>query len=207
MARLMDAAANRVAPWRGADWRVLIVEGAVLIVAGGFLLADTERAEFLLGLAVGTALLIDGARQWFLGFRRLERGRPRDLTLIRGSVGIVTGGLVLALSIFQQITVVGIRIAIGVGGLAYGVLGLVLAAPAIRGRTANWTAVVFDVLLVAISFLLLYRVATADSIAGLLGLTAWLTIGSGVVIGIVGFRQRLVSQSTGASTQSQPPSD
>lgn len=205
MARLMDAAANRVAPWRGADWRVLIVEGAVLIVAGGYLLADTERAEFLLGLAVGAALLIDGARQWFLGFRRLGRGRPRDVTLIRGSVGIVTGGLVLALSIFQQITVVGIRIAIGVGGLTYGVLGLVLAAPAIRGRTANWTAVVFDVLLVAISFLLLYRVATADSIAGLLGLTAWLTIGSGVVIGIVGFRQRLVSQSTGASTQSQPP--
>lgn len=206
MARLMDAAANRVAPWRGADWRVLIVEGAALIVAGGYLLADTERAEFLLGLAVGTALLIDGARQWFLGFRRLERGRPRDVTLIRGSVGIVTGGLVLALSIFQQITVVGIRIAIGVGGLAYGVLGLVLAAPAIRGRTASWTAVVFDVLLIAISFLLLYRVATGDSIAGLLGLTAWLTIGSGVVIGIVGFRQRLMSQSTaGTSAQSQPP--
>lgn len=206
MTRLMDAAANRVAPWRSADWRVLMVEGAALILAGAFLLADAERAEFLLGLAVGAALLIDGARQWFLGFRRLERSRPRDMTLIRGSVGIVTGGLVLALSLFQQITVVGIRIAIGVGGLAYGGLGLVLAARAIRGRTANWTAMVFDLLLVAISVLLLFRVATGDSIAGLLGFTAWLAIGSGIVIGVVALLQRRMRPLTaGTSDAGQPP--
>ncbi len=89
MARVLDAAANRIAPWREADWRVLIVEGAVLILAGVYLIADGERAEFILGLLVAAALLLDGVRQWLLGLRRLQRGRSRDLTLIRGAVGIV----------------------------------------------------------------------------------------------------------------------
>lgn len=90
--------------------------------------------------------------------------------------------------------------------MAYGGLGLVLAAPAIRGRTANWTGAVFDLLLVAFTVLLLFRVATGDSIAGLLGLTAWLAIGSGIVIGVVGLRQRLTSQPpAGSSAAGQPP--
>ena len=162
MGRVLDAAANRIAPWREADWRVLIVEGAVLILAGVYLIADGERAEFILGLVVAAALLIDGIRQWLLGMRRLQRGRSRDLTLVRGAVGIVTGALVLTLSVFQQITVVGIRIAIGVGGLAYGLIGLALGIPALRSRQPNWTAAVFDVLLILVSMLLLYRVATGE---------------------------------------------
>lgn len=190
MSRLVDSAADRIAPWRRADWRILIGEGVVLILAGAYLLADGERAEFILGLVVGSALLLDGSRQWLLGYRRLGHGRTRDLTLTRGAVGIATGALVLALSVLQQITVVGIRIAIGAGGLAYGVLGLVLTVPAIRSRQLNWTAAVFDVLLVLVSGLLLYRVATNDSIAGLLTVTSWLIICTGVAIGIVGVLRR-----------------
>ena len=191
MVRVLDAAANRIAPWREADWRVLIIEGAVLILAGVYLIADGERAEFILGLVVAAALLIDGIRQWLLGMRRLERGRSRDLTLIRGAVGIVTGALVLTLSVLQQITVVGIRIAIGVGGLAYGLIGLALGIPALRSRQPNWTAAVFDVLLIVVSILLLYRVATGDSIVGLLTVTSWLVIGTGIAVVAVGVARRM----------------
>ncbi len=191
MGRVLDAAANRIAPWREADWRVLIVEGAVLILAGVYLIADGERAEFILGLVVAAALLIDGIRQWLLGMRRLQRGRSRDLTLVRGAVGIVTGALVLTLSVFQQITVVGIRIAIGVGGLAYGLIGLALGIPALRSRQPNWTAAVFDVLLIVVSSLLLYRVATGDLIVGLLTVTSWLVIGTGAAVVAVGVARRM----------------
>ena len=102
MSRLAESAADRIAPWRGADWRVLIGEGVVLILTGTYVLADGERAESLLSLVVGAALLVDGIRQWLLGYRRLARGRARDLTLTRGAVGVVTGGLVLALSFRGQ---------------------------------------------------------------------------------------------------------
>ncbi len=186
MARLMEAAADRIAPWRGADGRILLLEGAALIAAGIYLLADGERGEFILGLVVAIALAIDGIRQWIIGFRRLEQGRSRELTIIRGAVGIITGGLILALSILQQITVIGIRVAVGVGGLVYGVLGLVLVAPYLRKRQARWTATAFDVLLILVSILLLFRSATNDRITGLLTVTAWLIIGTGLVIVLVG---------------------
>lgn len=104
MASSIDAAANRITPWRTQDWRVAFVEGALLVAAGIYLLADQERAQFILGLVVGAGLLIDGGRQWHLGLRRLARGRIRDVALIRGAIGIITGVLVLALSILQQIT-------------------------------------------------------------------------------------------------------
>lgn len=190
MTGVLDAAARRIAPWRRADRRVLVVEGILLILAGGYLLVDGERAEFILGLIVGAALLIDGVRQSVLGFRHLDHGRVRDVTLIRGAVGIVTGGLVVSLSALQQITVVGIRIAIAVGGLGYGILGLMLLVPLVRSRQANWTAAAMDVLLVALAVLLLYRVATADTIAGLLAVTSWVIIVTGVVIGAVGIVRR-----------------
>ncbi len=206
MSRLVDSAADRIAPWRRADWRILIGEGLVLILAGGYLLADGERAESILGLVLGAALLLDGIRQWLLGYRRLGLGRSRDLTLTRGAVGIVTGGLVLALSLLQQITVVGIRIAIGVGGLAYGLLGLVLTVPAIRRRQLNWTAAVFDLLLVLISLLLLYRVATSDSIAGLLTITSWLIICVGIAISVLGVIRRPRAPATAdPSSDAAPP--
>lgn len=194
MSRAMGAAANRLAPWRQADWRVLLIEGWLLIAAGIALLADGERAEFILGLMVAAAMLADGLRRWRLGFRRLDPGRTRDLTLIRGAVGIVTGGLVLALSLLQQITVLGIRIAIGVGGLAYALLGIALAVPVLRRRQLSWTSVVFDVLLLLVALLLLYRVVSSEAIAGLLAVTSWLVLGTGVAIVFAGLIRRAMQQ-------------
>src|SRR5664280_2610530 len=183
MTRIVNLAADRVAPWRGADWRVLIAEGILLVLGGVYLLIDGQRAEFVLGLVVGL-------RQWYHGFRRLSRGRPRDLTLIRGSVGIVVGIVVIGLSISQQITVVGIRSTLGVGGLAYGLLGLAIATPTIRQRQASWTSVGFDVLLVAVGLLLLYLVATSASISVLLAVIGWLVVGAGLGAVAVGLIRR-----------------
>jgi uncharacterized membrane protein HdeD (DUF308 family) len=190
MARVVDRAADRIAPWRGADWRVVIGEGVLLILGGVYFLADGERAEYILALLISAGLVADGCRQWFLGFRRLERGRVRDITLIRGAVGFVVGVLVIALSAVQQITVVGMRIALGCGGLAYGLLGLLTAIPSIRHRRAHWTSIGFDALLAALGVLLLYRVATSDSISQLLAVMGWLVIGSGAATVLVGILRR-----------------
>jgi uncharacterized membrane protein HdeD (DUF308 family) len=207
MARITSLAADRIAPWRGADWRVLIAEGVLLALGGAYLLVDGERAEFILGLVVGAALIVDGARQWYLGFRRLSRGRPRDLTLIRGAVGIVVGALVIGLSIARQITVVGIRGALGAGALVYGLLGLSVVAPIIRERRANWTSVGFDVLLIVVGALLLYRVATSDSISILLAVTGWVVVGSGIALIAAGILRRPgPAQAEEQDTTEQDPS-
>jgi len=190
MTRVVGLAADRIAPWRDADWRVVIGEGVLLVLGGIYFLVDGERAESILGVIVSAALIVDGCRQWYLGFRRLERGRGRDLTLTRGAVGIVVGALVIGLSTLRQITVVGIRIALGSGGLAYGILGFLVAVPSIRRRQASWTSIGFDVLLIALGLLVLYRVATSDSISLLLGGIGWLVVGSGLVMILVGIVRR-----------------
>ena len=205
MSRIANLAADRIAPWRGADWRVLIAEGALLALGGGYLLLDGQRAEFILGLVVGAALVVDGLRQWYLGFGRLPRGRLHDFTLIRGAVGIVVGTLVVGLSIAQQITVVGVRSALGVGCLAYGLLGLSIAAPTIRQHQGSRTSIGFDVLLVVVGLLLLYRVATSDSISILLAVTGWLIVGSGLTIIAVAFFRRPAPIRT--EEQVLPPSE
>jgi uncharacterized membrane protein HdeD (DUF308 family) len=190
MTRLVTRTADRIAPWRDADWRVLILEGILLAFGGAYLLVDSERAEFVFGLIVGGTLVVDGVRQWHLGFRRLDRGRLRDLTLIRGAVGVVVGLLVIGLSIAGQITVVGIRGTLGAGALAYGLLGLAVAASSIRGRRASWTSVGFEVLLVVVGILLLYQVAVSDSISILLAVTGWVIVGSGIALIAVGVLRR-----------------
>jgi uncharacterized membrane protein HdeD (DUF308 family) len=207
MTRVREAAADRIAPWRGADWRIVILEGVVLIAAGVYLLADGQRGEFILGVVVAAALLVDGLRQWFVAFRRLGRGRARELTLIRGAVGIVAGGFVLGLSLLQQITVVGVRLAIGIGGLVYGLLGLAVAAPHIRARQANWTAIAYDLLLVVLAVLLLFRAATGDTLTNLLAVIAWIVIGTGALIALVGIGRHLVARSRDSGVPaSSPPS-
>ena len=61
MTRAVGFAADRIAPWRGADWRVVIAEGILLVLGGAYFLVDGERAEFILGIVVSAAMIVDGA--------------------------------------------------------------------------------------------------------------------------------------------------
>jgi uncharacterized membrane protein HdeD (DUF308 family) len=164
--------------------------GLLLILAGIYFLADGERAEFILGATISAALILDGARLCLSGFT-LRRSQLRDLTLVRGAIGIVVGLPVIALSATGQITVVGIRAVLGVGVLAYGLLGLWITRPSETGRDARWVPAGLDLLMIALGLLLIYRVVTSDSISLLLGVIGWLAIGSGVAYITVGLVRRL----------------
>ena len=164
--------------------------GLLLIVAGIYFLADGERAEFILGATISAALILDGVRLWRAGFT-LRRSQMRDLTLVRGVIGIAVGLPVIALSATGQITVVGVRAVLGVGVLAYGLLGLWTTRPSKRGRETRWVSAGLDLLMVALGLLLIYRVVTSDSISLLLGVIGWLVIGSGAAFIAVGLFRRL----------------
>ena len=163
MTRMVDAVVARVSPLR-ANWIVAMAIGLLLILAGIYFLVDGERAEFILGATISAALILDGARLCLSGFT-LRRSQLRDLTLVRGAIGIVVGLPVIALSATQQITVVGIRAVLGFGVLAYGFLGLWITRPSERARDARWVSAGLDLLMVALGLLLIYRVVTSDSIS------------------------------------------
>ncbi len=189
MTRFVDDFVARVSPLR-ASWIVAMAIGLLLILAGIYFLADGERAELILGVAISAALILDGVRLWRVGLT-LRRSQVRDLTLVRGAIGILVGLPVIGLSATQQITVVGIRAVLGFGVLAYGLLGLWITRPSKRGRETRWVSAGLDLLMVALGLLLLYRVVTSDSISVLLAVIGWLVIGSGVAFITVGLVRRL----------------
>jgi uncharacterized membrane protein HdeD (DUF308 family) len=175
--------------------------GLLLILAGIYFLADGQRAEFILGATISAALILDGGRQCLFGFT-LKRSQLRDLTLVRGAIGIVVGLPVIALSVTQQITVVGIRAVLGIGVLAYGLLGLWITRPSETAHDAHWWPAGLDLLMVALGLLLIYRVITSDSISLLLGVIGWLAIGSGVAYIAAGLGRR--PRTPDAKPQDQP---
>ncbi len=190
MTQIGDAVLARVSPFR-ASWIVAVAIGLLLILAGIYFLTDGERAEFILGATISAALILDGVRLWRVGFS-LKRSQLRDLTLVRGAIGIVVGLPVIALSATGQITVVGVRAVLGVGLLAYGLLGLWITRPSEKARDARWVSAGLDLLMVALGLLLVYRVVTSDSISILLGVIGWLVIGSGVAFITLGLARRLL---------------
>jgi hypothetical protein len=103
----------------------------------------------------------------------------------------VVGLPVIALSATGQITVIGIRAVLGVGVLAYGLLGLWITRPSETGHDAHWVPAGLDLLMIALGLLLIYRVVTSDSISLLLGVIGWLAIGSGFAFIAVGLVRRL----------------
>jgi uncharacterized membrane protein HdeD (DUF308 family) len=185
---MLDNVVSRVSPLR-MNWIAAMAIGLLLIVAGIYFLADGERAEFILGATVSAALIVDGVRLCLIGFN-ISRSQLRDLTIIRGVIGVVVGLPVIALSVTSQITVVGIRAVLGFGIVACGLLSLWIARPSEMVRESHWVAAGLDLLMVAVGLLLIYRVITADSISPLLGVIGWLVVGSGVAFIILGLVRR-----------------
>ena len=185
---MLDAVVSRVSPLR-LNWIAAMAIGLLLMVAGIYFLADGERAEFILGATVSAALIVDGVRLCLVGFH-VSRSQLRDLTIIRGVVGIVVGLPVIALSVTSQITVVGIRAVLGFGIVACGLLSLWITRPSEMVRESHWVAAGLDLLMVAVGLLLIYRVIMSDSISPLLGLIGWLVIGSGVAFIMLGLVRR-----------------
>ena len=72
-------------------------------------------------------------------------------------------------------------------------------------RGADWGILVGEgVSLVLVSLLLLYRVATNNSIAGLLAVTSWLVLGTGIALALLGVMRLSKTGVIDASTADSP---
>jgi len=92
MAHVMDAGADRIVPWRRADWRIDVGEGLVLILAGVYLLADGQRAEFILGLTLYRVATADSIAGLVVATSWLVIGAG----IVIGAVGVVHRALARA---------------------------------------------------------------------------------------------------------------
>ena len=171
-------------PWReNQSWWVVGVEGLLVFLVGIFALAQPENAAGIIRQLIAFVLLIVSAGQVIEGFR-FRGAAAAPWATLRGGVGITVAALTLLSPLSQFIESSGSRQLLGLGLLAYGILGVVAALAVSGERRYRWGALGGDLLAIVLGFLTLTREPGETSNLQLI--SGVLTIG-GIVLLILAF--------------------
>jgi hypothetical protein len=138
-----------------ASWPVQIIGAAVLAALGVFILLDAGRAELFVGLAFGGFLLVDGVRWAVTRIGAKQFGRIGEVESLRAGIGLLTAVMLFGLSFLDAITLGGLRLILAIGGMAFGLLGLVMVVVGL-GTGIRWALAVMSLIVTAYGVLLLY---------------------------------------------------
>jgi len=171
-------------PWReNQSWWVVGVEGLLVFLVGIFALAQPENAAGIIRQLIAFVLLIVSAGQVIEGFR-FRGAAAAPWATLRGGVGITVAALTLVSPLSQFIESNGSRQLLGLGLLAYGLLGVVAALAVSGERRYRWGALGGDVLAIVLGFLTFTREPGETSN---LQLISGLLIIGGIVLIILAF--------------------
>ncbi len=138
-----------------ASWPLQIIGAAVLAALGVFMLLDSGRAELFVGLVFAGFLLVDGIRWALTRIGAKQFGRIGEIESLRAGIGLLTAVMLFGLSFLDAITLGGVRLILAIGGLMFGLLGLVMVVLGI-GSSIRWGLAIFSVIIVAYGVLLVY---------------------------------------------------
>lgn len=138
-----------------ARWPIQIIGAGVLAALGIFMLLDSGRAELFVGLVFGGFLLVDGVRWGVTRIGARQFGRIGEIESLRAGIGLVTAVMLFGLSFLDAITLGGVRLILAIGGVAYGLLGLVMVVLGM-GAGIRWALVAISLIVTAYGVLLLY---------------------------------------------------
>jgi hypothetical protein len=85
---------------KNSPWWLALIQGLVALGAGLYLLVDPTGAKFLIGLLAALYLLVTGLIYTVRGIIARRPGKS-SLLLIRGIVGLVVGGVLLLMALFD----------------------------------------------------------------------------------------------------------
>lgn len=179
-------AARSAAPWRqGIPWWIVLGEGVILVTLGLYMLFASSSVNTLLGWGVALALLAGGALSLYLSLQATRQSPAQRWTLIHGLVGVVGGGLLILLQLFNVLTPrLGVTL-LGVGCLAYGLVGLYMLIekdlPALRRLSVVETAI-----FLALGALLLLQAVGVGALATMVQLINLVILTGGVALIIWG---------------------
>lgn len=186
----LTESAKKLAPWSaGLSWWVILIEGIALAVIGLLIVLDPDKANIRIGLLLSFGLFIAGLLQSWALFRNRAPESVDGIVGARAALGIFSGLLVLWLFMGNLLTAAVGLLVLGLGSLAYGLLGIFLMLNT-RGsqRTAAFLEMIFFTLFGVIVLYTRWAGATALST----GVTAigWLGIITGVILTIYAFMRR-----------------
>lgn len=187
----MDAAKNRLAVAESSPWWVTLAEGVVLALMGLFVLVSPGGAGGILLQVIALVLLVQSVLQ-VIGSLRGSASRDEQWSLLQAGVGATIGALVVIDGWFRDyLTIDAARGILGIGLLAFAVLGLLRAFLG-GDRPEGWVPPVVNAALLAVLALLLL---TTQGEAGLdrLRLIGAIALIGGVVVAFLAWRRREAS--------------
>jgi uncharacterized membrane protein HdeD (DUF308 family) len=179
--------AREARPWReNQSWWIVGIEGLLVLLVGLFVALQPENAAGIVRQLIAFVLLIVSVGRIIEGFKfRTSPAAP--WATLRGGVGITVAALTLLSPLSQYIQGDGSRQILGLGLLAYGILGVIGALAVSGDRRYQWGALGGDVLAIVLGFLTLTRDA-GEMVSGRL-ITGVFIVG-GVALLVLAFMVR-----------------
>ena len=176
-AKAPTTVSNAIKPWRkDAPWWVQAVEALVALGLGVYVLMQAAQASRVLATVLAIFLLVDGLLSLFSAMR----GRGKTFGSLRAGVGIMAGGALLLMTVFNvnDPVMAGwlIGLALILGGLA-GLLSTLFEAP----RPISWIGVLITLLMMALGGVYLYSVLQGTTAP--LTAVGWLLVAVGLALG------------------------
>ena len=134
MAERSGFGVNRIVPWKGAWW-IVLVEGIIALVVGLYVLVQPQQASTWLAQLIGTYFLVNSGFAIYAGFFGFGPPGEQPFRLVVGGIGLVTGLLALAQPLLGTIDTLAALIILSVGLLLAGVLDL---TSLISAGAATW---------------------------------------------------------------------
>lgn len=187
---------EQVKPWsKRAPWWILLVEGILALGLGIYALAAPDQAQGLVLLGIAIVLAFNGLLTIF-GY--LRGRREGNLSLIRGSIGLAVGAIVILMPVFNfgsQLTAAWI---LAIGLILAGVMAFL--AVFMEAKATRWGNLLVAILFLVLGGVIVYNITTEASIVQI---AAWVLVAFGLMLTVYSFFVRS-SAAKGESTAIEP---
>lgn len=160
-----------------SPWWLGLIQGLVALGAGLYLLIDPTSASLLIGLLAAIYLLVTGLIYTLRGIIARRPGKS-SLLLMRGIVGLVVGGVLVLMAVFDIGNLdIGYTI-LAIGLLLFGGMGLFSSLFKREGKPFAWGPVIVSGALLVWGLIILFARATIN----LTAVSGWILVIIGLVI-------------------------
>ncbi len=164
---------------KNSPWWLALIQGLVALGLGLFMLLDPTAASAVIGLLAAIYLLVAGIVHTIRGLARRRVVKRMNLMLIRGIVGLVVGGIILALVVFNIGTLAFGYTVLAIGLIIFGAIGLFSSFFQREGKRFAWGPVLVNLALLVWGVLVFFGRSQNVNLAVISG---WILVIIGVVI-------------------------
>lgn len=144
------------APWRrGISWVLVLIEGAIILGIGLFLVFKPGAAQNTIRGLVGGFLVFNSVLGLLSGLRGEASQSPMaPYRLVRGGIGLVVGLIVVLQPVFEYVDANASRTILGVGLILWGAFGLLATFATLRDEGMRWSNVILSGIAIAFAIMI-----------------------------------------------------